>query len=307
MVHRYRDGVIPEAPQERAQQLDRDLEAAVATAIDAVKANFNAYQVSLALQDTWTLVRHVNKYIVEREPWKLAKDVTNTDVLNQTLYRGADALRVIAALVDPVMPDAASRIRRMLGVASESWTTLRAGSLAPGTKLGDVEPLFPRIEKNLEELRTMSTGNESAPTPPAPSAAAPKAAPAAHAAAAPAAQAPTPAAAPSSDGHIAIDDFMKVELRVAKVLEAEAVPKSKKLIKLKVDAGTDQRTILAGIAEAYKPEELVGRTIVIVANLKPRPMMGMESQGMVLAASTETGPPSLVAVDPSLPAGARVR
>ncbi|HEY9463644.1 MAG TPA: methionine--tRNA ligase, partial [Vicinamibacterales bacterium] len=171
MVHRYRDGVIPEAPPERAQQLDRDLEAAVATAIDAVKANFNAYQVSLALQDTWTLVRHVNKYIVEREPWKLAKDVTNTDVLNQTLYRGADALRVIAALVDPVMPDAASRIRRMLGVASESWTTLRAGSLAPGTKLGDVEPLFPRIEKNLEELRTMSTGNESAPTPPAPPAA----------------------------------------------------------------------------------------------------------------------------------------
>ncbi|HET9888272.1 MAG TPA: methionine--tRNA ligase subunit beta, partial [bacterium] len=125
--------------------------------------------------------------------------------------------------------------------------------------------------------------------------------------AAPAVPAPTPAAAPSSDGHIAIDDFMKVELRVAKVLEAEAVPKSKKLIKLKVDAGSDHRTILAGIAEAYKPEELVGRTIVIVANLKPRPMMGMESQGMVLAASTETGPPSLVAVDPGLPAGARVR
>jgi len=311
MVHRYRDGVIPEAPQERAQQLDRDLEAAVGAAIDAVKANFKAYQVSLALQDAWTLVRHVNKYIVEREPWKLAKDVTNTDVLNQTLYRGADALRVIAALVDPVMPDAAGRIRRMLGVTSEPWTTLRAGTLAPGTKLGDVEPLFPRIEKNLEELRTMSTGNESAPTPAAaPAAAAPQPAPAA----APAAPATSPATVgpvlsdrPASDGHIAIDDFMKVELRVAKVLEAEAVPKSKKLIKLKVDAGTDQRTILAGIAEAYKPEELVGRTIVIVANLKPRPMMGMESQGMVLAASTETGPPSLVAVDPSLPAGARVR
>jgi methionyl-tRNA synthetase len=139
------------------------------------------------------------------------------------------------------------------------------------------------------------TGNESAPPP-------------AQAAAAPTAPAATTApAAPAGDGHIAIDDFMKVELRVAKVLEAEAVPKSKKLIKLKVDAGTDRRTILAGIAEAYKPEELVGRTIVIVANLKPRPMMGMESQGMVLAASTETGPPSLVAVDPSLPAGARVR
>jgi methionyl-tRNA synthetase len=310
MVHRYRDGVIPEAPPERAQTLDRDLEAAVTTAIEAVKANFQACQVSLALQDTWTLVRHVNKYIVEREPWKLAKDVTNTDVLNQTLYRGADALRVIAALVDPVMPDAAARIRRMLGVTSESWMTLRAGALAPGTKLGDVEPLFPRIEKSLEELRSMSTGNESAPTPPpavAPAAAAPAAAPAAPAPAAAPAAGPVPSDLPASDGHIAIDDFMKVELRVAKVLEAESVPKSKKLIKLKVDAGTDQRTILAGIAEAYKPEELVGRTIVIVANLKPRPMMGMESQGMVLAASTETGPPSLVAVDPSLPAGARVR
>jgi methionyl-tRNA synthetase len=292
MVHRYRDGVIPDAPAERAQPLDRDLETAVTTAIDNVKANFQAYQVSLALQDAWTLVRHVNKYIVEREPWKLAKDVTNTDVLNQTLYRGADALRVIAALIDPVMPDAAARIRRMLGVSTESWTSLRAGALVPGTRLGDVEPLFPRIEKTVEELRKM-TGNESAP-PPAPTAPAPTA---------PAGTAP----APAGDGHIAIDDFMKVELRVAKVLEAEAVPKSKKLIKLKVDAGIDQRTILAGIAEAYKPEELVGRTIVIVANLKPRPMMGMESQGMVLAASTENGPPSLVAVDPSLPAGARVR
>jgi methionyl-tRNA synthetase len=296
MVHRYRDGVIPEAPPERAQPLDRDLDAAVATAIGAVKANFQAYQVSQALQDAWTLVRQVNKYIVEREPWKLAKDVTNADVLNQTLYRGADALRVIAALVDPVMPEAAVRIRRMLGLGAESWTALRAGTLAPGTKLGDVEPLFPRLEKTVEELRNMSTGNESAPTTPS----------SAPAPATPAPATPAPATA-ASDGHIAIDDFMKVELRVAKVLEAEAVPKSKKLIKLKVDAGTDQRTILAGIAEAYKPEELVGRTIVIVANLKPRPMMGMESQGMVLAASTESGPPSLVAVDPSLPAGARVR
>jgi methionyl-tRNA synthetase len=296
MVHRYRGGEIPDAPADKAGALDRDLETAIGAAIDAVKGGFQAFQVSQALQDAWTLIRQVNKYIVEREPWKLAKDPKNSDVLNQTLYRGADALRVIAALIDPVIPDAASRIRRMLGVTAEQWTTLRAGTLAAGTRLGDVEPLFPRIEKTVEELRAMTSGNESAPTPPAP---APSPAPAPPAAA--------PVATSSSDGHIAIDDFMKVELRVAKVLEAEAVPKSKKLIKLKVDAGTDQRTILAGIAEAYTPEELVGRTIVIVANLKPRPMMGMESQGMVLAASTETGPPSLVAVDPSLPAGARVR
>jgi methionyl-tRNA synthetase len=308
MVHRYRDGVVPEAPAGTSEAIDRDLETAIGTAIDAVRAGFRDNQVSQALQDAWTLVRQVNKYIVEREPWKLAKDPKNADVLNQTLYRGADALRVIAALVDPVMPDAAARIRRMLGLDSESWTTLRAGTLPPGTRLGDVEPLFPRLEKTVEELRNMTTGNESAPAPPPPvpapaGATSPAAGPAA---ALPGTSAPAAAAAPG-DGHIAIDDFMKVELRVAKVLEAEAVPKSKKLIKLRVDVGTDQRTILAGIAEAYTPEELLGRTIVVVANLKPRPMMGMESQGMVLAASTETGPPSLVAVDPSLPAGARVR
>ena len=106
---------------------------------------------------------------------------------------------------------------------------------------------------------------------------------------------------------LSIDDFMKVELRVAKVLEAEAVPKSKKLIKLRVDVGTEQRTIVAGIAEAYQPDQLVGRTIVIVANLKPAKLMGIESNGMVLAASVEGGAPTLLSVDPSMPPGTRVR
>ena len=120
----------------------------------------------------------------------------------------------------------------------------------------------------------------------------------------PAADAPQPQA---TDSRISIDDFMKVELRVAKVLEAEAVPKSKKLVKLKVDVGAEHRTIVAGIAEAYPPDQLVGRTIVIVANLKPAKLMGIESNGMVLAASPEGGLPNLVAVDPSLPPGSRVR
>ena len=113
--------------------------------------------------------------------------------------------------------------------------------------------------------------------------------------------------APQEDTRISIDEFMKVELRVAKVLEAEAVPKSKKLLKLKVDTGIDQRTIVAGIAEAYQPDQLVGRTIVIVANLQPAKLMGVESNGMVLAASPEGGLPMLVAVDPSIPPGSRVR
>jgi len=274
------------------QALDLELEVSVGAAIDAVRANFATCQVSLALQDTWALIRHVNKYIVERAPWTLAKDAKNTDLLDQTLYRSADALRVIAALVEPVMPDASGRIRRMLGIGAEPWTTLKAGTLGPGTRLGEVEPLFPRIEKTVEELRQMTSANEptAAPTPSGTPA-----------------QAPAQAATPPSDTRIAIDDFMKIELRVAKVLEAEAVPKSKKLIKLKVDAGSEHRTIVAGIAEAYQPEQLVGRTIVIVANLKPAKLMGIESNGMVLAASPEGGLPTLVAVDDSLPAGARVR
>ena len=123
----------------------------------------------------------------------------------------------------------------------------------------------------------------------------------------PAAPPPAPAA-PVEDGRISIDDFMKTELRVAKVLEAEAVPKSKKLIKMKVDVGeAEPRHILAGIAEAYQPEQLVGRSIVIVANLKPAKLMGLESNGMVLAASPDGGAPTLLAVDPSILPGARVR
>ena len=307
MVHRYRSGRVPDSPAGERAAADLELQRAADATIAAVKAHFDQRQVSLALQETWSLIGLVNKYIVEREPWKLAKDAAHADLLDRSLYHAADTLRIVAALIEPVMPDTAVRIRGMLGVQAEPWTVLASGTLVPGTQMGAVEPLFPRIEKTIEELRSMTTGNESAPTP-SPSAPGPStAAPATSVPPAAAAPAAAPTAAPASDGHIAIDDFMKVELRVAKVLEAESVPKSKKLIKLRVDVGTEQRTILAGIAEAYKPEELVGRTIVVVANLKPRPMMGMESQGMVLAASTETGPPSLVAVDPSLPAGARVR
>jgi methionyl-tRNA synthetase len=295
MVHRYRAGLVPGSPAHERAAPDLELQRATDATIAAVKAYFSQHQVSLALQEIWSLIGLVNKYIVEREPWKLAKDAAQADLLDRSLYHAADTLRVVAALIEPVMPETAARIRGMLGIQGESWTVLASGTLVPGTQMGAVQPLFPRIEKTIEELRGMTTGNESAPTSPAPAAEP----------AAPDTQGPS--GVPSSDGHIAIDDFMKVELRVAKVLEAEAVPKSKKLIKLRVDVGTEHRTILAGIAEAYTPDQLVGRTIVVVANLTPRPMMGMESQGMVLAASTETGPPSLVAVDPSLPAGARVR
>ena len=161
-------------------------------------------------------------------------------------------------------------------------------------------PMWPRSEpKEIRVTEPSQTPAPAAPAPAAPVAAAPPAASPAPAAAT--------AAAPAAGERIGIEDFLKVELRVAKVREASAMPKSKKLIRLLVDAGDPEpRTILAGIAEGYQPEQLVGKTIVIVANLKPRPMMGLQSNGMVLAASGPGQPPILVAADESLPAGTRV-
>ncbi len=215
----------------------------------------------------------------DAKPWSLAKRPDAKPSLDATLYHSADALRVTAALIDPVMPQAAARIRTMLGISQEAWQGLKAGTLAAGTRLGPIEPLFPRIEKTVEELRGMSPTEPPAPSEPV----------------------------EPTDSRITIDQFMKVELRVAKVLEAEAVPKSKKLLKLKVDTGQDQRTIVAGIAEAYQPEQLIGRTIVIVANLQPAKLMGIESNGMVLAGSIDGGKPMLIGFDQEIPPGARVR
>jgi methionyl-tRNA synthetase len=297
MIHRYRAGIVP-APTRPPAGLEAGLVDGMSRTIDAVRRSYAAFQMSVALQQTWELVRHVNKYIVEREPWALAKRADEGPVLDGTLYHAADALRVIAALVEPAMPHASERIRGMLGVPQEMWTALAPGSLAEGTRLGSPEPLFPRIERTREELRTMSD------TPPVH----PEPVPAITTGAAPAAgSAPSPP--PSSTAlaePVSYDDFMKIELRVAKVLQAEVVPKSKRLLKLTVDTGTEERTIVAGIAEAYQPEDLVGRSVVVVFNLRPAKLMGVESNGMVLAASVEGGPPTLVSVEGVAP-GARVR
>lgn len=287
MIHRYCDGVVPAASHH--DDLDAGLERQIDDTVAAVIRHFEEFQITVALQETWELVRSVNRYIVKREPWALAKRDDRRAVLATTLYHAADALRVTAALVDPVMPGAADRIRGMLGITQERWSGLKAGTLRTGGRLGPTEPLFPRIEQTIEELRTMTPDD----TPP-------------PAEAKPAAPIAT-AGAPAGDTRITIDDFMKVELRIAKVLEAEAIPKSRKLLKLKVDTGRDQRTVVAGIAEAYRPEQLVGRTIVIVANLQPATLMGVESNGMVLAGSPDGGQPVLVGFDQEVPPGARVR
>ena len=301
MLHRYRDGVVPQVAPDTRTALDTALVEATASAIASVRASYETFQMSVALQQTWELIGLLNKYIVEREPWKLAKATDAGALLDLTLYHAADTLRVIAALIEPVMPQSTARIRAMLGTSAETWTGLAPAHLPAGTRLGPVEPLFPRIERTTEELRAMSDTSTSvplsaaAPVEPAPAPVTPVVAPPA-----------TASSAPAGPELISYDDFMKVDLRVARVLRAELVPKSKKLVKLAVDDGTGERTIVAGIAEAYQPEQLIGRTVVIVANLKPAKLMGIESNGMILAGSAEGALPTLITVD-GVPPGARVR
>ena len=210
-------------------------------------------------------------------------------------------MRVIAELLRPFMPGTGERMLEMVGVAPspQSWVGLRSGALAPGTRLGETHALFPRIEQSVEELRTMAS-DPSQPAPPSEPRHQPH-----HRASSSGDRLPHPRRRPRppSPRGSRIDDFMKVELRVAKVLAAERVPKSNKLLKLQVDVGTEQRTLVAGIAEAYEPEALVGRTVVIVFNLKPAKLMGIESNGMVLAASPDGGKPMLVSFEEPPPTG----
>ena len=300
MIHRYCGGVVPAFDTGlRGRTEEQALEAAVAVLVESVKASMRSFQLSFALREIWDVIGASNRYIVTREPWKLAKDDTKRAELETALYVAADTLRVIAELIRPFMPETGDRTLRMLGTepARTSWASLAPGALAPGMRLGETRPLFPRIGYSVEEIRQMAVDTNEAPGAPVPPASSP----------APAAPAQADAAAPNADRRISIDDFMKVELRVARVLAAERVPKSNKLLKLQVDVGSEHRTIVAGIAEAYEPEALVGRTVVVVFNLKPAKLMGVESNGMVLAASPEGGKPVLLGFEAAPEPGTRVR
>jgi methionyl-tRNA synthetase len=292
MVHRYCGGVVP-APDVAmlAREPEHVLALSIDTLIGSVKSAIESFQLSAALREIWNVIGGTNRYIVTREPWTLAKAADRRAELETALYVAADTLRIVAELIRPFMPATGERTLLMLGVdpAPRSWTTLARGALAAGTRLGETTQLFPRIEHSVEELRQMADVPNTPKAPPP----------------------GTPEAQPPSileaKPPITIDDFMKVELRVAKVLAAERVPKSNRLLKLTVDVGTEQRTIVAGIAEAYEPDTLVGRTVVVVFNLRPAKLMGVESDGMVLAASPDAGKPAIVTFDEPPAPGTRVR
>jgi methionyl-tRNA synthetase len=285
MVQKYCDGKVPKgspAPRQR-------------TTSGAILDRYEALDFSVALSELMARVGIANQSIVNFAPWVVAKDASRQLELETFLYDLLEEVRLIAVLAFPVMPRAAARILEMLGFDAKEPgpADLEWGRLESGRPLGQVVPLFPRIEKKKE------TPVSDDPTPAAPAAAS---APAA----APAAAAPSLAAAPAADGRIDIADFAKVELKVARILAAEKIAGSKKLIKLSVDLGSETRTIVAGIAESYAPEALVGKTIAVVANLKPAKLMGVESNGMVLAASVD-GKAVLTAFEGDVAPGTKIK
>jgi methionyl-tRNA synthetase len=297
MTERYRQGRLP-ASAPRGSALPGLAESAVSTYREAM----DRHALHEAVAAAFRLVSATNEFVASSQPWALAKDPARKADLSGVLYDAAEAVRVAAVLLQPIMPDSAAEILRRVGdptapaarrLSDAAW---RSGDARQITNSG---ALWPRIED--KGATVVSETPSPNPVPPAPAAA-----PVPASAVSPVPSAPA-AASPAADSQIAIDDFMKVELRTAKILAAERLPKSKKLLKLSVDAGeAAPRTILAGIAESYEPEAIVGRSIVIVANLKPREMMGTVSQGMVLAASTDNGPAMLINPDPA-PPGTRVR
>jgi methionyl-tRNA synthetase len=312
MITRYFRAEIP-YPSPRAAHTAADQTVAeLATRTIAEFAQlWDSYQFSRALETAWALVGAVDKYIVENEPWAVAEksDEQSRARLATILYTSAEALRIVTALAHAVIPESTARIWAQLGlgdIEKFDLRTLKWGQLAIGTKLGKVEGVFPRADKSaIERMQSMEQERHAAAAAAAP-ALAPEPAPAAQPAATPAPAASS--ALPTGLATINIDDVMKVELRVGLVKTAEKVEKADKLLKLTVDIGTEVRTIVAGIAKAYTPEQMVGRKIVIVANLAPRKLRGIESQGMLLAASLgEEGSPVLAGFLEEVPIGARLK
>jgi methionyl-tRNA synthetase len=311
MITRYFRGEVP-YPSTAATRTAAD-EAVRNTAEQAItefSVLFDQFQFSRALESAWGLVAAVDKYIVENEPWALGEksDEESRARLATVLYTSAEALRIVTALAHPVIPDATARIWTQLGLGDirrAPLSDLGWGQLALGTKLGKVEAVFPRAEKNaVERMQAMEEAHRGgAPSDAAPPT--PKAAPAVAQSPEPAnPSAPTPVA---SDGKVTIDDFAKIELRVGLVKVAERVKGADKLLRLEVDIGSEVRQVLAGIAEAYALETLVGRKVVIVTNLAPRKLRGLESNGMIVAASLEGGKPVLAGFLEDVPVGARLK
>jgi methionyl-tRNA synthetase len=261
MLQRYCQGIVPQPPA--SESSNNVLAEAAAKLLPDLDPLLNELAFHRALARLWEYIRLVNRYVDEQAPWKLARDPAQRHQLNAALYNQVESLRIVGLLLFPFMPHTARSIWHQLGLQDE----IAAQRLAPGMTWGGTPPgtaiqpgahLFPRIEAG----RALSVAEPTAEV---------------------AAQ-PTMEARP---GTLSYEDFQKLDLRVGRIVAAEPVPKANKLLKLTVDIGQEQRTVVAGIAASYRPEALVGKSIILVANLAPRTLRGVESQGMVLAAESD--------------------
>ena len=328
MIQRYCEGRVPDGSisdelRLTAKRAGVEDESAisdfVAHARDEYLRYFEEFAFSRALEEAWAIVARVDKMISEAKPWDLAKDAKQRETLNAVLYRAAEALRWLSVLLYPVMPDAAREIYKQLGLPDDAATTrpsdLNWGGLREGTQTRDIKPLFPRIDKakTMEEIKEQrSEVREQRSEPPAargPREGIPSGMQDAGGPTQGSGQHTTEAEAVPGVAYIDITDFAKIDLRVGEVKTAEHIPKADKLLLITVDIGEEKpRQILAGIAQYYEPEKLIGRKIVVVANLKPRKLRGYESQGMLLAASVgDEGKPVIATFAEEVPNGARLK
>ena len=283
MAQKYFGGVIQ--PADSTEAVDEDLRATALKTVAEVDRLMNEYRMADTLDAIISLARRSNKYIDETMPWALAKDEAQKPRLGAVLYNLLESIRFLGVLLQPFMPETAEKIFAQLNTDCKDYASLSAfGGLRAGDTVGEPVPLFGRIdaEKMMEQLQAKQAANAA------------------------------PAQEPEQEEiqlapEITIDEFAKTELRVAKVLSAEKVKKSSKLLCLQLDDGMGGRQVVSGIAKWYKPEDLVGRKVIVVANLKPVKLCGVESCGMICAAELPGGEAKVLFADDSVPCGAKVR
>ncbi len=286
MVEKYRKGVLTKgdaSSDETVAAASKEIEDKAAETLSAFRAGMNGWKINDALKAVWTFVRALNKYVDVTMPWALAKDEAKGPLLDAVLYHLCEGMRFVSLMAEPVIPIASEKIWNQLGLTDfkdAAYKDLVWGGIADGTHINKGPQLFPRIE--IEK-------DEEAPAPKKVEKKQPK----------------KEEKKEEKKEAISIDDFFKTDLRVAEILTAEKVEKSKKLIKMTVSLGDGEtRTVVSGISEYYQPEELIGKHVIFVSNLKPAKLMGIESQGMILAASKD-GSLKVPFVD--MPAGSRVK
>jgi methionyl-tRNA synthetase len=314
MIERYFGGEIPQPAAAGGQgtSTSNTADFAVEALTDILKL-YDRFSFSQALEAIWAQVAMIDKFITVEKPWALAEKPEDRARLGTVLYTAAESLRIIAALAHPVLPKATLKIWKQLGqtmpLGELQLDELAWGQLKAGTKTGKPEGIFPRVDKTetIARIEAMEQESNKAQETPAAgtSAVTPALTPAATPSAAGAAAAATPAVAAAAK--IGIEDFAKVEMRVGLVKSAERVAGADKLLQLQVDIGDEVRQIVAGLALAYKPEALVGRKVVVVTNLAPRKLRGVESNGMIVAASLPDGAPVLAGFMEEVPVGARLK